>query len=92
MAMFHPKKKAMGLSHGLCLNRLAKGSLSWSAHGLFLLLSAQAMEHRPVPKAKIAKIKETNLLFSCHRHCSLDKKIAFIDEFVKSQKRKKMSC
>jgi hypothetical protein len=44
------------------------GSLSWSAHGLFLFLSVQAVEGRPVPKAIKPIIKETALLFSCHHH------------------------
>jgi len=62
------KKKAMGLSHGPYLTHRSMGSLSRSAHGLFLFLSVQAVEGRPVPKAKVPKIKETILLFSCHHH------------------------
>jgi hypothetical protein len=31
-------------------------------------LCFQAVEGRPVPKAKVSKIKETNLLFSCHHY------------------------
>ena len=62
----------MGLSHGPSLAVGAMGSLLRSAHGLFFLLSVQAVEGRPVPKAKIAeepKIKETLLHLFYPHHC-----------------------
>jgi hypothetical protein len=57
------------------------GSLSRSAHGLFYLLSVQAVEGSPVPKAKVAKVAKetkrigTTLHLTCHHHHFLIKKL-----------------
>jgi hypothetical protein len=67
----------MGFSHGPFLKRWSMGSLSRSAHGLFFLY-VQAEEGRRAPKAKIAKIKETILLFSCHHPFHFSHKNLFL--------------
>ena len=66
----------MGLSHGPSLTVGSMGSLSRSAHGLFFLLSVQAVEGRPVPKAKIPKEPkriETTPHLTCHDHHSYER-------------------
>jgi hypothetical protein len=64
--LIYPQKKGPWVySHGPSVTRRSMGSLSRSAHGLFYLC-IQAEEGRRAPKAKVAKIKETILLFSGH--------------------------
>jgi hypothetical protein len=69
-----PKKKGHGFIPWPFFYSSATGSLSRSAHGLFSL-TVQAEEGRRAPKAKVAKIKEAILLFSCRHPLHFSHKI-----------------
>ena len=65
-----PKKKAMGLTHGLYIaERGPRAAFSLPAASLNLSC-VLAEEGRLVPKAKKAEIKNVNLLSSFHRYPS----------------------